>query len=86
MQFIGSNASGTDFGQIDRYTIDVIQLAMDYDVTSATEPVHSSVTDVVVDQASRIAYEKAAALIRMMQSFLTEQTLITGLQKYLKKQ
>jgi len=85
MQFIGSTATGSDFGQIDRYTIDVIQLAMDFDVTANSVPVHSDVTDQVVNQPSRIIYEKAAALIRMMQGFLSEDTLIKGLKNYLKE-
>ncbi|CAL8096507.1 unnamed protein product [Orchesella dallaii] len=84
-QFIGANYSGGDFRSLDRYVIDVTQLAMAYDESVNTEPVHSSITHRVVDQASRVVYEKAAGLLRMMQSFLTEETLIKGLRNYLKR-
>ncbi|ODM93469.1 Thyrotropin-releasing hormone-degrading ectoenzyme, partial [Orchesella cincta] len=85
LQFIGANFSGGDFRSLDRYVIDVTQLAMAYDELDTTEPVHSNITHRVVDQASRVVYEKAAGLIRMMQSFLTEETLIKGLRTYLKR-
>lgn len=85
-QFIAANHSGEDFRSLDRYVIDVTQLSMAYDESENTEPVHSNVTDRIVNQAARIVYEKAAGLIRMMQSFLTEETLIKGLRAYLKKQ
>jgi aminopeptidase N len=86
MQFVGSTGSESEFQQIDRYLLDGLQLAMDFDVTPNSEPVRSNVTDVVVSQPSRIIYEKAGALIRMMQGFLTEDTLIKGLRNYLKAQ
>jgi aminopeptidase N len=38
MQFIGSTATGSNFGQLDRYVLDTIQLAMDYDVTTNSVP------------------------------------------------
>lgn len=85
-QFIGANSSGENFRSLDRYVIDVTQLSMGYDESDNTEPVHSQVTDRVVNQAARVVYEKAAALIRMMQSMLTEDTLIKGLRTYLKRQ
>lgn len=85
MQFLGANAALSRHGVLDRYTIDVIQLAMDFDAGPTTEPVRSNVTDVVTNQATRIVYEKAGALIRMMQGFLTEETLIKGLRVYLDK-
>ncbi len=85
MQFIGASQALTQHGIMDRYTIDVTILAMDFDAGSTTEPVRNGVTDQVTNQNSRIIYEKAAALIRMMQFFLTEDTLIKGLRVYLDK-
>jgi len=86
MMHVAANHSGEDFRSLDRYVVDVVQIAMAYDEQDTTEPVHSNVTDRVVGQASRIIYEKAAALIRMMQSFLTEDTLMKGIRNYLKRQ
>lgn len=86
MQFIAANHSGEDFRSLDRYVIDATQVAMAYDESDSTEPVRSNVTDRVVNIASRVIYEKAASLIRMMQSFLTEETLIKALRVYLKRQ
>lgn len=83
MQFLGANVALPQHDILNRYTIDVIQLAMDFDAGPTTEPVRSNVTDQVNNQPSRVIYEKAGALIRMMQGFLTEATLIKGLQTYL---
>jgi aminopeptidase N len=86
LQFIGANSSLTQSGVMDRYTIDVIQLAMAFDAGPNTEPVRSNVTDEITNQNSRIIYEKGASLLRMMQGFLTEETLIAALRNYLDKQ
>jgi aminopeptidase N len=83
MQFLGSAATGSDFGQLDRYVLDVLQPAMDFDVTSSSIPVWSNTTDQNIDHPARTIYEKGASLIRMMQGFLSEATLISGLRKYL---
>jgi len=85
MQFFGSTGSEVGYEEHDRYILDGLQLALDFDATSASVPVHSSDFDIVVNQPSRIIYEKAGALIRMMQSFLTEPTFQKALQVYLKK-
>jgi hypothetical protein len=59
LQFIGANSSLTQSGVMDRYTIDVIQLAMAFDAGPNTEPVRSNVTDEITNQNSRIIYDDA---------------------------
>jgi len=86
MQFRGSNATGSDFGQYDRYVLDTLQPALEFDVTSASIPVWSNNTATDTAHPSRTIYEKGASLIRMMQAFITEETLIVGLRNYLEMQ
>ncbi|OXA63021.1 Aminopeptidase N [Folsomia candida] len=86
MEIIGAaSATGSDFDAMNRYPIDKIQLAMDFDAGATTQPIRSNVTDELGGIPSRIIYEKAASIIRMMQSFLGEATFIAAIRNYLDK-
>jgi aminopeptidase N len=82
---IGANATDKDFGAMDRYPIDKIQIAMEVDAGPTTAPIRTNITDQLSSTPSRIIYEKGASLIRMMQGFLGEDTFIKGIRNYLDK-
>ncbi|CAL8114162.1 unnamed protein product [Orchesella dallaii] len=82
---LGVQMTYPEFDPWDRFINDVYQVAMEADSTSATHPVANepaTIADIggIYDD---IAYEKGASLIKMMQSFLTENVVQTGLRRYL---
>ena len=61
-----------------------LQNALNVDAGPQSTPVHMENEEDVVNAPGAIIYDKGSCLIRMMQGFLTEETLIHGLQNYLK--
>jgi hypothetical protein len=84
MQFYGSNASAPEFAPMQRVTIDTTQRALDFDAGTGAVPIHFTDFENAATPPSAIVYDKGASIIRMMNAFLTKDTLINGLQQYLK--
>ena len=83
LQFLGAEDAEPQLEPMNRVVIDTIQLAMENDILPASHPISGSWIDDIQTQNSRIIYEKGASLIRMMQGFLGEETLLAGLKTYL---
>jgi aminopeptidase N len=67
-----------------RVTIETTQRALDFDGLSTSVPVHAADEENVDIPPGPIVADKGAALIRMMNAFLTKDTLLNGLRNYLK--
>ena len=76
-----------EFGPIDTQILDLTQSAMVYDITPATHPIHytASTENGLNVRFTRIVYQKAGAVIRMMEAALGESVWKAGLVHYLKK-
>jgi len=84
MQFIAAAGTVPEFESMDRVNIETTHSGMEFDAGPNSVPVHNlDVENVVLDPGQIIA-EKGAALIRMMNAFLTKDTLLQGLRNYLK--
>ena len=84
MQFHGSNFSAEYFYPLLRVNTDTLQNALNFDAGTGSAPIYWDNEEDVLNAPGAIIYDKGASVIRMMQGFLTDQTLITGLKKYLK--
>ncbi len=85
LQFLGVESAEPQLEAKNRMVVDTVQLAMENDILPTSHPISGSWTGDIQTQNSRIIYEKGASLIRMMQAFLTEPTLLAGLKSYLEK-
>jgi aminopeptidase N len=84
---LGLQLTYPDLRPWDQFVPNIYQVAMDYDDSPNTHPLANEplTTSAIGGIYDDIAYEKGASLIRMMENFLTENVLQTGVQRYLKK-
>lgn len=85
--YLGVEMTYPEFNPWDRFVTDVIQVAMASDDTPETHPVANEPTSLedIGGIYDDIAYQKGASLLRMMQSFLTEEVMQTAIRQYLKE-
>jgi aminopeptidase 2 len=79
----GTNSAAPEFEPF-KTSVGSLQNALQVDAGPESTPVHMDNEEDVVGAPGAIIYDKGSCLIRMMQGFLTEETLIGGLRKYLK--
>lgn len=86
-QYLGMEAASPDLMAAEYAILDAFQYSMLYDARSTTHPLSNNVTtpDEIESMFSPISYEKGASVVRMVDGFLTRETLTKGLQSYLKK-
>ncbi|CAL8126796.1 unnamed protein product [Orchesella dallaii] len=86
-QYLGMEAVSPDLMGVEFAILDAVQYSMLYDASEYTHPLSSDVStpDEIDSMFSTISYEKGASVLRMVDGFLTRETLRKGLQAYLKK-
>ncbi|ODN01106.1 Aminopeptidase N [Orchesella cincta] len=86
-QYLGMEAVSPDLMGVEFAILDAFQYSMLYDASEYSHPLSNDVTtpDEIDGMFSTISYEKGASVIRMVDGFLTRETLRKGLQAYLKK-
>jgi aminopeptidase N len=83
--FVGANSTVPEFVPFERTGMDASQLGLEFDGGLGAVPIRPSDDTVLYIPPSQIVYQKGSSLIRMMQCFLTEDTLQAGLRTYLKE-
>lgn len=85
-QYLGMEAASPDLMGHEYAILDAVQFSMLYDAGVNTHPLSHNVTtpEEIEEMFSTISYEKGASIVRMMEGFLTRETLRKGLQAYLK--
>lgn len=81
VSYWGMNATDPEYEPLDWIVPDSYQPGMDYDATANSQPIHHDGSN-----PSRIIYQKAGSVIRMMSNILTEGTFTRGLVRYLTAQ
>ena len=85
-QYVGAQYEGEDFRAADRFVIDVTQWAMQFDEGPHSVPVYYQDEEKVTYYPVQIEYDKAGALISMIETFLTHETFKKAIRLYLKRQ
>ncbi|CAL8126794.1 unnamed protein product [Orchesella dallaii] len=82
MEVVSPDLMGVEYA-----ILDAVQNSMLYDASDFTHPLSFDVTtpEEIESMFSTISYEKGASVLRMVEGFLTRETLRKGLQAYLKK-
>ncbi|ODN05327.1 Aminopeptidase N [Orchesella cincta] len=86
-QYLGMEAVSPDLMGVEYAIIDAVQLSMVVDASENTHPLSSNVTtpQEISAMFTDISYEKGASVMRMVEGFLTYETLRKALQSYLKR-
>ncbi|CAG7722585.1 unnamed protein product [Allacma fusca] len=87
LQYRGMNAGTPEFDTLVAIISDATQLAMPFDHGSSTHPMVKEVTtpEEASNIFSRITYEKAASILRMVENVLTTQIFDDSIRDYLQK-
>ncbi|XP_021951171.1 aminopeptidase N [Folsomia candida] len=87
VEYIGVNHVHPDWKISQKFVADLVQSVFLLDVLDSSHPIYIPVghPDEISEIFDEISYSKGASIIRMMNHFLTEDTLRTGLTSYLKK-
>ncbi|CAH3161876.1 unnamed protein product [Porites lobata] len=87
LEYLATDDLNYKWKRADEFMLDSLREALNFDISLYTHPVSVEVQNPaqINEIVDKITYHKSSALIRMMQSFLGDETLRKGIEIYLRK-